>query len=200
VVNSAGNYSVTVANANACSGTGPSAPTAVTVNAQPTAAFSSAGTVPVINFTNTSTGASTYSWDFGDGNSSSQNNPTHVYQFNGTYTVCLTSTSAAGCSDMICHTVNINTAVQEIENISSISLYPNPLSNEATLEFSLAENAEVKVMLFDLTGNVVYSTVQKFGAGSNKLMIDASEIPNGMYFTRIVTDNVSKTLKTSVIK
>ncbi|MBK9735141.1 MAG: PKD domain-containing protein [Saprospiraceae bacterium] len=42
-----------------------------------------------ISFTNTSTGASSYYWDFGDGNNSTMPNPTHNYALPGTYTVAL---------------------------------------------------------------------------------------------------------------
>ena len=40
-------------------------------------------------FVNQSTGASSYYWDFGDGNSSTAAHPTHTYSVAGTYTVKL---------------------------------------------------------------------------------------------------------------
>ncbi|MFN8318921.1 MAG: PKD domain-containing protein [Saprospiraceae bacterium] len=46
-----------------------------------------------ISFINTSTGASSYYWDFGDGNNSTATNPTHVYNTPGTYTVTLYATN-----------------------------------------------------------------------------------------------------------
>ncbi|HEX6432035.1 MAG TPA: PKD domain-containing protein, partial [Niastella sp.] len=53
-----------------------------------------------VQFTNTSTGASTltYNWDFGDGNSSSAVSPTHTYTTRGIYTVKLTVASSEGCT------------------------------------------------------------------------------------------------------
>lgn len=45
-------------------------------------------------------------WDFGDGNTSTQLNPTHFYSTAGTYTVCLTVTDSCG-TDSTCGTVNI---------------------------------------------------------------------------------------------
>jgi PKD repeat protein len=50
-----------------------------------------------VNFTNTSTGATTYSWNFGDGSAAStETDPTHTYAEGGDYTVTLTATSAGG--------------------------------------------------------------------------------------------------------
>jgi len=47
-------------------------------------------------FTNTSTSAVSYEWDFGDGNTSTEKSPTHVYASGGDYTVTLTATNVAG--------------------------------------------------------------------------------------------------------
>ena len=54
-----------------------------------------------ITFTNLSSGGSgvTYLWDFGDSQTSAQENPTHTYTSAGSYTVELTITDAAGCSN-----------------------------------------------------------------------------------------------------
>ncbi|HEV2855819.1 MAG TPA: PKD domain-containing protein [Thermoanaerobaculia bacterium] len=49
--------------------------------------------------TSTSQGALTYSWNFGDGSSSTQANPTHQYAAAGDYTVVLTVTDASGLTD-----------------------------------------------------------------------------------------------------
>ncbi|MBK8699010.1 MAG: PKD domain-containing protein [Saprospiraceae bacterium] len=46
-----------------------------------------------ISFTNTSTGATSYYWDFGDGNNSTATHPTHTYNGPGMYTVTLYATS-----------------------------------------------------------------------------------------------------------
>ncbi|NLA25673.1 MAG: PKD domain-containing protein, partial [Bacteroidales bacterium] len=50
--------------------------------------------VGIVNFTNNSEDASSYLWDFGDGNTSTEINPTHVYTENGTFTVSLTATNS----------------------------------------------------------------------------------------------------------
>jgi len=52
-----------------------------------------------VTFTNGSFSANIFNWDFGDGSTSSANNPQHTYQSNGTYTVVLTGTDLQGCSD-----------------------------------------------------------------------------------------------------
>src|SRR5882672_11345459 len=62
------------------------------------AANRTSGTAPVtINITSTSTGTVTsYAWDFGDGGSSTVQNPAHVYTTASTYSVTLTVTGPGG--------------------------------------------------------------------------------------------------------
>lgn len=60
-----------------------------------------------VQFANTSTGATSYLWLFGDGFSSNAPNPSHVYTRGGTYTVRLIARSAAGCTDLISRSIEV---------------------------------------------------------------------------------------------
>ena len=73
---------------------------------RPVAAFTANATIScqpplTVNFTNQSTGAISYRWSFGDGNTSTQQNPSHTYTAFGNYTVSLIVTNASGCSDTL---------------------------------------------------------------------------------------------------
>lgn len=99
--NSAGSYTVTLTATNAAG----SAPVSQTVNAYsvPAASFSASansGTAPLtINFTDTSTGnVASWLWTYGDGATSSTQNPSKTYATYGTYTVTLTATNPLGNS------------------------------------------------------------------------------------------------------
>jgi PKD repeat protein len=60
------------------------------------------GPVPLlVNFTNLTTGATNYAWTFGDGNISTDTNPTNLYVNTGSYTVTLTAIGAAGTNVLI---------------------------------------------------------------------------------------------------
>ena len=65
----------------------------------PTAGFSSSSVCESggTKFTNLSANASSYLWDFGDGTSSTDTDPIHIYPLAGTYEVSLESTDVNGC-------------------------------------------------------------------------------------------------------
>ena len=83
----------------------------------PVAAFSTnvtEGDAPLtVAFTDDSTGAAIWSWDFGDNATSDQRNPTHTYVTAGTYTVTLTVTNTAG-SDSATQTITVTVPVGNI--------------------------------------------------------------------------------------
>lgn len=102
----AGTFNVVLTVTDTISGCTDDANATVTVSV-PIADFSGAplfGCGPLlVNFTDASTAnlspITTWAWDFGDGNTSNQQNPTHTYQTPGIYTVTLTITDANGCTD-----------------------------------------------------------------------------------------------------
>lgn len=55
----------------------------------------------LVEFTNLSGSATTYSWDFGDGNTSTEKEPSNTFPGEGTYSVTLTASDANGASDVI---------------------------------------------------------------------------------------------------
>lgn len=69
--------------------------------------FTHAVSAGQVTFTDASTGANSYMWDFGDGNTSSLQNPTHTYATNGTFLPCLTAFNNCGDSSVTCDTVTI---------------------------------------------------------------------------------------------
>ncbi len=65
----------------------------------PVSGFDVAVNCTSATFTNTSENATGFSWNFGDGNTSTQQNPTHTYSAAGQYNVTLTVTNTAGTND-----------------------------------------------------------------------------------------------------
>lgn len=94
----AGTYTVCLTVTTACGMATTCDPLNVVICNNPTASFTETNNDPSFDFTDASstTGVVTYSWDFGDGNTSTQQNPTHTYVDNGVYNVTLTITDDCG--------------------------------------------------------------------------------------------------------
>ena len=59
-------------------------------------------------FTGVGTDFNTWYWEFGDGNTSTQQNPVHTYQLPGSYTIILTASTPEGCISTISHDIKVN--------------------------------------------------------------------------------------------
>jgi gliding motility-associated-like protein len=78
----------------------------ITINPNPVADFRSLDTISckaphTVSFSDLSTNAVSWAWDFGDGNSSTLQNPVHTYNSLGNFTVRLIVTNSFGCTDTI---------------------------------------------------------------------------------------------------
>lgn len=170
------NVTVTTTNVNACNGVGMSAPVNVTFNATPTASGSFTTNGNIVTFTNASTGATAYSWDFGDMTNSSASAPTHAYAANGTYTVTLTAING-NCTDVTTLTVDISVSLDELPGVE-LTLVPNPASTEFNVELTGATLQFVNVI--DAFGRTVIS--------ASDAQIKLGNVANGMYQVVITTD------------
>ena len=98
--------------------------------------FSDSISGSTVVFTDMSTlNPSSWLWDFGDGNTSTQQNPVHTYATGGTYTVCLTATNACG-TDSSCASVSMcMEAAPAITGFSNVSHRGTTISwNSPTLQ------------------------------------------------------------------
>ena len=78
----------------------------------------------------------------------------------------------------------------------SVSNYPNPFYGTTTIEVTLDKVSEVRAMVYDITGKLVVSLYEgKMVAGTKTLVFDATELPQGVYIGKVVTDDAQKTFK-----
>jgi uncharacterized surface protein with fasciclin (FAS1) repeats/subtilisin-like proprotein convertase family protein len=156
----------------------------VVINAEPTALFSYNANGFNVLFINNSINATSYSWDFGDGNSSTEVNPSHTYGQNGNYFVTLTATSENCGSDTYTAQVLLTVGIGEIEGLDGLQLYPNPTRNLFTLTFNSSRNENYEIRLTDAVGRLVHLENVSGASNFNKVY-DMSDKADGVYFLTI---------------
>lgn len=175
---------------------------------RPTANFDYSPTTPdvgdTVTFTDKSTavGSATiegWSWNFGDGTTSTVQNPTHSYAIMGTYTVSLTVTDSND------QTSNVYTEQVVVGPPVMVYAYPNPASDTATFVYRVPNGStEVKLRIFDITGALVYETDLAAGGAEHAWGLASTAgdpQPNGLYFCRITGKDASgKMIKSAIFK
>ncbi len=94
-------------------------------------------------------------------------------------------------------TVDIN------ETLSSddISIHPNPVAATANIEFSLANNSDVNIAVFDILGKKITNLYDgEMSMGLQNITWDVNELNNGVYFVKIQMNNQVVTKKIMVTK
>lgn len=70
---------------------------------------------------------------------------------------------------------------------------PNPFSNKTTIKFNVAEESQVKLLVHNMIGNVIFETTIDTKAGDNEYLLNADTWSSGMYFYSIRYKNFTET-------
>ena len=185
------------------------APITLTMQTEPTppvAQFSYSVSGPTVHFFNTPDVNGIFNWDFGDGTTSSAQNPTHVYPVDGNYDVTLYVTNhCSGDIDSITYDVNIfTTGIEEYENrVNLLAAYPNPYRNATTIAYFSDGKNPISLEVFTIVGEKVATLVNGIeGVGKHELTFSAKTngLSAGVYMVRLLTNNRSVTLKITEIE
>lgn len=110
----------------------------------------------VVSFSSNSSGATSWDWNFGDGGTSTLENPTHTYTAEGSYTVTLVAKDGAGCTYETESAITIlAVGIEDPADQFSLNIYPNPFSSQAVIAYSLTEASDVSIEIWNLLGQKV---------------------------------------------
>lgn len=141
----------------------------------------------------------TYYWEFGDGAVSTERNPVHIYPMPGTYEVCL-AVDYGGSAYDYCKNVSadICVGVDNIENLTSINIFPNPADDVLNLSLTFGDAQDAIVSIVNMAGQVLYSQNTGIGTIFNTA-IDISAYPAGVYMAKI-SNGAQATIRNFVVE
>ncbi|MGB0839934.1 MAG: T9SS type A sorting domain-containing protein, partial [Chitinophagales bacterium] len=141
-----------------------------------------------VDFMNESWGADTYLWNFGDGTTSTVEQPSHTYDVAGQYMVCLKARNLCD-STTICQIVTAGQVVGIAENETNfaIQVLSNPVQDILTLQGSFAAQNEtdLHIRLYHSNGSQVYISKLLLTNSTFQHQIPVSDLPSGVYFLQV---------------
>lgn len=129
-----------------------------------------------VNFTNTSLYSDGYNWDLGDGQYSTDINPTHQYLTSNTYNIVLTAYDNCNVENDLTQQIDIIILSLADEKEVHLSVFPNPAKNKLYID---SNNNILSFELISTEGKIV----QKGNIINN--LINLNELPKGNYFIRL---------------
>ncbi|MGB0431433.1 MAG: PKD domain-containing protein, partial [Bacteroidia bacterium] len=157
-----------------------------------------------ISFEPIDSNINSFEWKFGDGNSSTDYNPSHTYSSDGTYKVVLEVTTPNGCKTVSEREVVIkgNSISWNSQNEIDFSVYPNPFKEHLIGEFEILNDGHVQIQIFNEVGQLVKTPVDENllkGKYQYSLLETSSELKTGVYFVKMIS-NDSVAIKTVILQ
>ena len=125
-----------------------------------------------------------------------QNNTTNTAELNDVVTIVFTMVAENGISTS--KVMNINQlrfsqssslSVDDFENEATIvSVYPNPMTTQATINFSVNQSETIQFVMYDQLGKQVQHRTYNAVTGKNSITINRENLSSGLYFCKIVSN------------
>jgi len=133
-----------------------------------------------VNFFDNSVGAISWLWDFGDGNTSTLQNPNHIYTSSGTYDVKLYVENNIKSWDEVTKSLTYAPLSIADESRLDFKVYPNPVNDLINIDSEFPIN---NVEIYSVLGKKLLST------SVNLNRIDISNLNKGIYFIKVYSSN-----------
>ena len=137
-----------------------------------------------VQFIDQSIGAVQWNWSFGDGNSSTEQNPLHIYNGPGTYYVELLVTSGDGCTSSISYTVVIQDNLY-IYVPNAFTPDGNGINDVFIPVVSGVRADDYELLIFDRWGGLVFETDKIYEGWDGTFADSDTDVQDGIYVWKL---------------
>ncbi len=159
-----------------------------TIVPPPTIIFSHEDDLNDISFTDETNGATQWDWSFGDGGSSTSQNPLHTYPGSGTYTLEVSIANAAGCRSVAVQLIEITDEIV-VPNV----ITPNGDGINDLFTISTHGLKSYELTIWNRWGTKVFTSSSALNHWDGK--VNGNPVPNGTYFYILHVTRATKELE-----
>ncbi|MBL4655088.1 MAG: PKD domain-containing protein, partial [Bacteroidia bacterium] len=197
---SSGNFDVTLIASNGCGSDTTIKTSLVKINQSPIASFDYSTSDLTVTFSDLSTNAASWLWDYGDGNIASLQNPEYIYSAEGTYSVKLTVTASNGCKSSSSQSITLFAiGIEDVSIFNGIQIYPNPSSGVVNIKFENKSTEKLLYAVYNSLGQKILIE-KEISSLENIIQLDMSSEPKGIYYLKLETDNETVIKKLTIFK
>lgn len=171
----------------------------VTILTTPIADFDAVVNNNQVAFTYTGIGQLSQIWDFGDGTTSLEINPTHTYSNSGSYKVQLIAQNVCGYDTVYKEIAVIISSAFDLNDNATLTVQPNPSTGIFTLMANGLEDGKYEIQINDVTGKNLWQKNVTINA-SHTEDIDLQSFVNGVYFLQLKGKNLTKSVRLLLIQ
>ncbi len=154
----------------------------------------------VVQFQDATTGLPTsWKWDFGDGDTSNVQNPTHTYTTNGKYTVKLVvgSSTAKDSIEKVDYITVGGIGFEDIDVEKHLRIYPNPVQDNASLFIDYEQVEIVNVTLLNIVGERVETNVRR---AAGQIELKTAGLSSGIYILKLQSSTGDMLIRKVIIR
>ena len=134
-------------------------------------------------------------WDFGDGTTSTEQHPEHIYSEDLMVQVCLTVTNSGG-SDQFCKTIDVNVGTQTPAWNDQWKIGPNPSTGNLVIDLGSSIKEGTEVLIYNQSSALIFQNYF-----TNNEFINISSLSSGNYLLAIRQDEkIIGTTKVQLLK
>lgn len=136
-----------------------------------------------VTFTDQSINAVSWNWNFGNGQSSIQQQAIQTYSFAGNYPIRLITTDAEGCRDTLTRNllVQLPSHLPQLAAAENIKIYPNITQNAIQIELNEEPQQPYLLQLTDMSGK----SVKQMSLQQKNSQFNVADLAKGMYLLHI---------------
>jgi PKD repeat protein len=140
----------------------------------------------LISFVDNSQNGESYFWDFGDGSTSTEKEPTHNYLSNSNFDVLQKVDNDCG-SDSIVKNLSISgVGINELDPNEIITIYPNPNNGTFSIKYSSKEIGSIIIELYNIEGKLMFSKNYEKQTKELKADFNLQTLSKGIYQFRVI--------------